>query len=178
MPHRRGTSLMETLVVITVMTLLSGIAVTMICSLMRADDRGAEALSSSMTFSRLARDFRRDVRAAIGAEVTRDADNEPGRLSLGLPGGRLVVYRTDEKQLVRSSQAGPKDKHTEIFRLPKGETRFEFRRDGAMLGLLHRRQRAGTAGNTPPAPAQEIQIWAAVGRDHRFRKQTRDDSQR
>ncbi|MGA2616452.1 MAG: hypothetical protein ABSF26_02510 [Thermoguttaceae bacterium] len=104
---RRGQSLVEMVVVMTVATAVSGVAIALLGAVLQLDGtaRGQTRWVSSM--GRLSEQFRRDVHQASAAAAVREADK--AALRLQLPQGRSVVYRLERGGIVRREQTGPKE---------------------------------------------------------------------
>ncbi len=151
--HRRGFSLVETLVVMSIGTVVLGIAVSMLHVLMRAERSGRDHAAQTGILARLAEQFREDVHAAVG--------QTPGPLKDGwkfaLPNDRTVVYRTLPGELRREESVAGKPLRQESYVLPDGCT-AAIAANKAMPPLIEL------------AVGPKIRIAAVLGRDHRFIK--------
>ena len=115
---RRGTSLIEMLVVITTISfVLSG---TGIClhGMYRADRRTRESLVRHETLQRLALQFRTDAHQAAAVRVKADGNQPAQGMTLAQPNGRSVEYRWADGSIERHLRDGEKRLHDEAFRLP------------------------------------------------------------
>jgi hypothetical protein len=117
---RSGTTLVEMLVSITVAGAIAAAAVSLIAVLLRADVAAREKLRERASVSRLARQFRADVRTALAAE-SADAEPDAGRplVRLALAGGGAVEYRLGDERIVREETAAQGARRVEAFALPK-----------------------------------------------------------
>ena len=97
---RRGYTLIEMIVVMTAGTVLMGIAVTLLCALLRAEGTGRALVERSASLGRLADQFRRDVHAADQAAkgIWRLPGKEGVTLRVPSPhvGGTTAVCRSVE----------------------------------------------------------------------------------
>ena len=146
--RRRGFTLVEMMVAISVGTVLLGLAALLIGSLMKLDRAGRARLAEESRLDRLAQVFRADVHAATGLAPGAPA----GELRLILPGGRSVAYRAGPGAVVRAR--------------PDGEERFALP-PGSMARLDVGRSSVGlTVGREPGHPG--LRVEAVPGTDHRF----------
>ena len=97
---RRGKTLIELMVVISIASVALTLATKTIAHLMRSDAKGRRALTAGMNWNRFARRFRRDVHAAGSAELVQ-RDNK-SVLKLKQPDGTVSEYhsRTDGVDVV------------------------------------------------------------------------------
>jgi len=173
MKNRSGKSLIELVVVISVMSMVMMIAVRTITQLMRADASGGKSLVAGNSLARLARQFRRDVHNAEDAELVTAEENESPRLHLKLTENTIAEYRTFAGKILRSIRRGEETTSRETFHLPRGENRFEIsEEETSIIVLVHVRKTAESYENSPShAPEKEIHIEAIRGRNHRYLKQ-------
>ena len=172
MHRRQGVSLIEALVVMATMSVITTLAATTIVLMMRAEGSGTKSVAASITLSRLATDFRRDVRAAESFEIS---DEKPAELKLQLA-GQDVTYKAEAHTLVRAVTTDGETKSSETYVLAAGEARFETignhnSGEAPLIALVHRRLLAQKSGNKgADAPTREYRIVAGLGIDQRFRK--------
>lgn len=118
-PPRRGTTLIEVLTTVTVLTILLALAAGLIRLLIRLDLSGRDATEAAVSGARLARGFRDDAHRS--AELAPRAA-EAGHLALSLPDGLVVDYRARDHDLVRELRDGDRVRHREVYRLPVRST--------------------------------------------------------
>ncbi len=125
MRRRRGYSLIETLLVISAMAVVFGLCASMIHGLLRLDRAGRARLNEAATLSRLARQFRQDVRAASTSRSS-GKDDPRQELVLSVPPDRAIEYRWSKGRVLRAERApGRADRH-ETYRLPdRAAPRFQ-----------------------------------------------------
>lgn len=171
MNRRAGISLIEMLIVISVMSITLGLAVMTIGFLMRAESGATQAFAASNMLSRLAADFRRDARAAREAEI--GADDEPGELRLILPEGRTVIYRGNGRSVERLVRQEEKLRQREVYRLGSERIEFQVTEEEPRLASLSVTTRLKAVTNTEGAPAgtRVVRIEAVLGRDRRFERE-------
>jgi prepilin-type N-terminal cleavage/methylation domain-containing protein len=173
-PVRNGYSLIEMMVVMTIMGAVLTIGVTGIVRLFRLQSSEVQALSEATVWRRLSRDFRADTHGASTAVCTT-----PDRLELGTATG-LIVWSVEDDTLQRELRPPVEGEavaeSVEHYRLPDGRfvlshspredgrsgiasvviqrsggthTRPTSGRIEAAVGLSRRLQQATTNGGTP-----------------------------
>jgi prepilin-type N-terminal cleavage/methylation domain-containing protein len=170
-PVRSGYTLIEMLLVITVLGVLSAMGAVLIGLLMSAESRGTEGIVVQTTFSRLGRQLRADVHAAESADVVAVGEVVDGRLNLQLEDGGSVHYIAEEGQIVREFERGNDDKLREEYLFPEGTSRFVADGAAGVVRLEHLRPYAtetetGVEG-LQRVPLRLMQIEAALGLDRR-----------
>lgn len=180
-PRRRGFSLVEMLVVIVSMSVLLGVAVTTLTLLMRAGQTATSAVTSSLAVSRLAHDFRREVRAASAAEVEPGENGQPARLRLSVAPDRRVIYWREKTSILRREMSGDEVLRAEKYSVDASEVSFTVPESGQVTLAISTslNDRAPTRGRSVSAVSRRFQIDATVGADRRFQNRRRiNDSSR
>jgi prepilin-type N-terminal cleavage/methylation domain-containing protein len=164
---RRGYSLVEMTVVMTVGAILLGIAVTLLGALLQADRSGRAHIERNTTLGRLADRFRRDVHAGRGQPVAEK--NKAGELTwrFDLDGACSVLYMAGLDEMVRQERVGKTILRQESYALPE-DHRATIAVDGSAGSRIVSLTIAPTESSL--RPGHEIRIDALVGRDHRFAK--------
>jgi prepilin-type N-terminal cleavage/methylation domain-containing protein len=163
--RRRGYTLIEMLVVITVSTVMMGIAVQVLYLLARLEYGGREHVSRATIVARLADQFRSDVHAALRPIPTEAA--EKNQWQFALAGDRAVTYRALPGEVERREQVAGKPVRQESYALPA---------DSAADIVIHTDPAPAMASlvitlpGTASAAGQDIRIDAVLSRDHRFAK--------
>ena len=165
---RRGYSLIEMIVVMTVGATMLGIAVTLLGALMQAERAGRAHIGQNGIFNRLADQFRRDVHAADGLVVVveNDAGESAWRLNLG--DGRSVWYVAGRDEIVREERKGRTVLRQESYRLPD-DCGVTIAADASASPRIVRLTIAPTEASL--RPGHEVRIEAVPGRDGRFARQ-------
>jgi prepilin-type N-terminal cleavage/methylation domain-containing protein len=168
-PRRRGYSLVELLVVISVSSVLASVAVGLIGILMGVDRGGRRHLHETNALARLAQQFRADVAAAESA-----SSDGPHELHLRLSGGRVVDYASEAGQATREERLGQESQMHEQFSLPE-EARLAFevaadQRPAMASASLAAANDAAGAGDSATVRLG-WRVEAAVGRELRFSRQ-------
>jgi prepilin-type N-terminal cleavage/methylation domain-containing protein len=109
---RRGYTLIEMLVVLTVGSAMLGIGIGMLHLLMRAEQSGRDRVHRSGAAMRLAEQFRADAAAAEGAVSTNDTPTQCGFL---LASGRIASYRIESGEARRDEWVMKKLVRTESY---------------------------------------------------------------
>ena len=167
---RRGVSLVELLIVISIATVVVGMCVTTIHLLLRTQRDESRGVRTTVTLSRLAETFRDDVHATSQSEI---GDDETGRrLLLEDEAGRRIVYRADEHQLRRIETLRGAEVHRDTFYFPL-ESKIDFAREEP-LRLVRISIDVGTERSDAPPPervrppSRAVRIEAIADRDRRL----------
>jgi prepilin-type N-terminal cleavage/methylation domain-containing protein len=163
--HRRGFSLIEMLVAITVGTVIFGIAVGTLHLLLRAEHTGRDRLYQTWTLGRLAEQFRSDIHAAVRPIPGDDARQEEWQFALA--GDRIVTYRALPGEVEREQHTAGKLVHRESYVLPSGCSATIAVRSETLPAVA---SLVITGNGTPPAAAGDMSVAAVLGKDHRFTK--------
>jgi type II secretory pathway pseudopilin PulG len=178
--RRGGASLIELLVVISIITALFSMVGVVFHRIFLADQVAMRAALTERTVSRLADQFRRDVHAAITAKRA-EAENGAGvRLELTPrldaatePSASATVnYSIRAGEVLRELIVDGKVTSREVYRLPECQIHLPVATNEAkveMVGLTIERQ-GSTITPQPQAtrPRRTLAIEAALGRDDRL----------
>jgi prepilin-type N-terminal cleavage/methylation domain-containing protein len=165
MRSRRGYSLIEMLVVITVGSLMLGLCVGTIHMILKLDRGGRTQVTERAARARLAQYFRADVRAALRTEP---ATGRSERLSLFLPEQRVVEYKIEPGRVLRVRTEAGTLKNRDAFSLPRksvARLEVEDRAGRTFAGLVVEDQERATPST---ARAGQFRVEGVVGKDHRF----------
>lgn len=125
MSCRRGMSLIEMMIALMVSSVIAGIAVTLVGSLLRTEGVGRRHLAETRALDRLARKFALDVHAAIAVErsvAATDVKTVPPLAVFSTDTGSQIEYRQQERQLLCLDTREGQLVRQESFRLPDGYT--------------------------------------------------------
>jgi type II secretory pathway pseudopilin PulG len=162
MKRAGGMTLVEIIVVLTVGTVLLGIAVGLLDALMQMEGAARQRARTTAMLAELCRQFRDDAHAASGAVPGSDPG---GSLVLRMPSGQTIVYRIESGKITRGEE-GPAASGR--------EDEFPLVQHAAKATLDVRAGPQGGAGVTVlviplsnPAAAP-LRVEAVVSRAHRF----------
>lgn len=165
--NRRGKSLIELMVVISVMSFALAAVGQMTVAMMRADTSQSAAMRRQNAATRLAARFRDDAHAAVRAEV-KVVDGVPG-VALILTADRRVVYSANgegrvsrtiwENGAVEASEAWPSDGCVPRFSLSDDKAT-------AILVLEPGTPTGKSSGASSQGPG--LRVVATVGLDRRM----------
>ena len=117
---RRGTTLVELLVIISVCSVVMCASGVLLHSMYRADKEGRLAIETGATVARLSLQFRRDAHAASEAELLNEANGKASGLAFRGPFQPTIEYRQQGWAVVRRAKQGNKVVHLDSFGLPGG----------------------------------------------------------
>jgi type II secretory pathway pseudopilin PulG len=162
--HRRqrlGKSLLEALVIISLLSLVMGLAVTSLSTLFRVRQQVQRDSEQGAAISRLAARLRSDAHEAVSASAN-------DRLELALANGRTIHYTYAETSIVRQVRRDDTILHHDTFRLSRtGKVAFE--KQGAGPTSLIRLSIRPVESRLPPRDiSRAATIEAAVGLNSRL----------
>lgn len=167
---RRGYTLIEVLVTVSLVTVALTLLATWLTTVMRSQRIARDHLLEIQTRDRLARQFREDVHQARRIESTRSAQEPDAGMRLALVGGRVVTYAMRGQLLERVEQAGDKTLR-EQFQLEDAEAHFEvIDQHQPARAVLVLTTPASSGRNSASAGSNEatLRIEAVVGSNGRF----------
>lgn len=165
MKPRRGFSLIEMLVVISVGTVLLMVAMTVLYTLKETQSKARQRLTEGRMTARLADQFRDDVHAAVRMERMPDEAASPGITvwQLTIDPDTSVRYEIGDRVVRRVLNSGDGKTH-EDYRLPGG-LRARISRADAGSGLATLRFETTGAGGVRTSPVQ-IESLLGFARRH------------
>ena len=165
MIQRRGLSLIEMLVVMTVSVAVVGLVAGMIRLLMKADRAAEDHLVRSGAVDQLSDSFRQHVRAAREAKTVQQDGAD--KLQLKLDEARTVEFLAREQVVIRSEREAGQIRRQDRYTVPVGSAvRFEVQSDekSTTVSLVLARR----LGQPDRGPPRELRVHAMLGRDLRF----------
>ncbi len=181
-PTRRGTSLLEMVVVMGIATVMLGLAVTMIHLMLQAERSSTKTLWYGTSLARFSRTLRQDVHAATSADIPSPPPGGVARLELTLPKQRTVSFQIDRGAVTRTQSEAGEVRHRDVFYFPRDSAiRFERTREPDLVRVVINRPpkpvtRTDPAEGRSTAPrsgSRVLHIEAALARDYRFARRDR-----
>jgi type II secretory pathway pseudopilin PulG len=161
---RRGITLIETLIIVTMVGAVLGLCAVLIQLLGRLNSDARARATALTSLERLARQLREDAHASATAELQEKAAAQPAGLRLLPAPRRSIAYLAQPAEVVRTESDGGNIVRREAYRLPDdGNARFMLRTDGPcrlIVLVLRRMSEGGTLD--PPRP---LEIVALLGKD-------------
>ena len=164
---RRGWTLIEMLMVITVTGVLAVTGAITIGMLMTADTRGGESLIHQTTVARLSAQFRSDLHATSEASIKEFDGAEQRQLILQQVDDSKIIYQASDGMIERHVERDGDDiPRLEHYRLPQGNAHFEFQNGERIVRFVlesRRQPMSEVAAGELPAPATDrLTIEAAA----------------
>lgn len=130
--RRRGYSLAECLIVITLIGTTMGTVALTLHLLYRADRRVHATVAHERSLDRFVAQLRSDTHQAVSATIKQPpSDNEPAtELQLDLPGGQTIQYSVQARNIERVVHRADTVQHRETYPLPASSTGWQLRKDG------------------------------------------------
>ncbi|MCY2992488.1 MAG: type II secretion system protein [Planctomycetota bacterium] len=162
--RRRGFSLVELMIVMTIASVSIGLVGVCLQGLYRAEQRTRQQMTQRAALTQLGLRFRSDSHEA--ARVDRAEQAKPGGtggLVLTVRDGRTITYHADGGQVERTVQRGGQVVHHDAFRLPGVRVAWVLETAGdrtfAAAVILHTPEPGVTTGET----VYEERLEACVG---------------
>jgi prepilin-type N-terminal cleavage/methylation domain-containing protein len=166
--NRRGSSLIELTVTLSILSVVLTLVGKTMVLLMRSERAGGKAIVASHGLTRLANRFRRDVHEAEKSELIAEP-NAVNFLRLTRRDGTVVEYRPRPDGMVVATRRGKTRLSREFFRL-QGVSSFVI--DGGprpVVTLIHVPDHGRIADSKPAAGNdKQIRVEAVRGVDRRF----------
>jgi len=118
---RRGYTLVELVVVISLLSILTGVAAVLLTSVLSHIGRQRSDDQAAVVVRRLAADFRRDAHAALAARVEDLPANPAGKLTFTSADGDAITYSAVTGGVERIAMTDQKTAHRELYRLPRAQ---------------------------------------------------------
>lgn len=119
---RRGKSLVELMVVISILSIVTGMSATILATLYRLHRRYARDMEQAVTLDRLATRLRADAHDAVVAAVDEDC-------TLGLADGRSIQYAFTAPRIIRQVKRDASVLHHDTFLMPR-DAIVQFEKEG------------------------------------------------
>jgi len=154
--YRAAKSLLEVLVVISILSVVFGTSTTMLAALLRVERQFRRDTEQTTSLGRLAAHFRSDVHQAKSCQVAAGC-------KFTMPDGREIHYAAAEREVTREVHRGGALEHRDGFVLPPGAAiRFEsIEQSGAALVRLSIRPEGEPVSGSPAVLTTTID--AAIG---------------
>lgn len=172
-----GISLVEVVVAMAIATVLMGLSMTTLHTIMRAERESSEAVWLGASFQRFSRLFRDDIHAAESVQLEPEKVANPKTLVILKPGGEQITWRIEEFRIDRVVSREGKVLHEDMFYVPAGsEAHFIQQQRLNQAGISIREPGSlvlpdKESGNTPesrPRAAHELAVLSTIGRDYRL----------
>lgn len=176
MYRRRGSALVELLLMLSACSVILTLSAALIHRAMHAQTKSRLMLDVERSSLRLGEHFRRDVHAATAAAAGQEAGGEGVLVRLELGGGGSIEYRHAAGRVERMSAMNDMVHAREAFVFP-AETQFTAAKGSSGLVILSLATSEDTAGDASsqadrPLPSYTVpavlRIEAAMGQGARF----------
>jgi type II secretory pathway component PulJ len=162
--QRRGHTLVEMIVVISVWSVLLGGVAVLMSSLWRIEHASRDHTAMLNSISRLADQFRADAHSARTATLSSDqAESAADGLTMNLASGERIEYRAEAGRVNREERLGDEVKRRESYAFtPDGKVHFEIGKSGRADLLSLSITRALDPDLHEPSEKRTTRIDAAV----------------
>jgi prepilin-type N-terminal cleavage/methylation domain-containing protein len=166
MTKRSGFTLLEMVIVISILAVILPMAGSTLFFLMRAQSQSADALRDAMAITQLSHAFRTDVHAARSARPAQNSQADQAVI-LELDGDRLIEYRAEANDSVsRTVRRGETVERSERFRVGAVHPRFALGEGGLEVAItLSPHARGSVAAERSRPTTAGIRIAAIIGRN-------------
>lgn len=182
--NRAGVSLIQMMVVISLIGVITTVSITMIITMLRSQERATDVWMTQRNLIRLSVDFRRDAHSARSAEIATQNDQPVLIFKVDDTGTKTVRYARIADQVTRQAFHGKQHSQSESYRLPGCDVRFEGLPEtppvskvdsrvvvsGQALRLTCLQPNSAPLNTKMQTPRHNEHIVAVIGRDHRLEK--------
>lgn len=169
-----GISLVEVVVAMGIATVLMGISMTTMNTVMRTERETSKATWLGSSFYRFSRLIRSDIHAADSLDFLDDDTRNSPELTIKRSGNEVVKYRIEGNRIFRIVTRKDQQVHQDVFYLPEGSHAYFFQRkrsNQAGISIDRARQlnlRAQNDANKNEASTRELSIISIIGHDYRL----------
>ena len=172
-----GASLVEVVVAMGIASILMGLSITTLQTVMRAERASSKAVWLGASFQRFSRQFRADIHAATDLKLEKPADQESTELIIQKPDGQQVKYQIQEFRINRMVSQDQQRIHQDTYYLPEGSQAHFIRQqrlNQAGITILEPALVSSTSGrdvkneDKQAALSNEFSIRSSVGHDYRL----------
>ena len=169
--HRRGSMLVEVLLVVSIGSVISAVGIAMIIRMYRIEKTITTTLQTNGVQRRMADEFRQDAHIATAAKLAQNNDADTTEIQFEKTPSETVVWTFEDNRLTRTVRVDDENERSDRFRLPEG-TLVVFgleQTDSPPYAVLHVERATGAKTSAAEIQARrDYQILAGIGRDHRF----------
>ena len=174
-----GISLVEVVIAMGIATILLGISMTTMHTVMRAERETSKAAWLGLSFHRFSRLIRSDIHAATSLEFLEGSTRNSPELTIKKTGDEVVKYRIQGHRISRVVTRNNQRVHQDRFILPKGSHAYFFQRkrlnqagisiDGPSQANNTPQQGGTSVNNSENKPSnKEFKIISTIGHDYRL----------
>jgi len=161
--RRRGYSLVEVVLIVGSVAMILTLCGMFLHMLLKLDRSGRDAIADAGSVARLARQFRRDVRAAAVVKVVPPGASAVGGVDLTAPERPAIAYRAEGQRVVRTETEGTAVTRRESYPLAQfGAAAFQSEGPRVWLTLA----RPGDATGPSLRPGCRVEAW--LGKDRQL----------
>ncbi|MCH9654077.1 MAG: hypothetical protein K0U86_11590 [Planctomycetes bacterium] len=174
-----GISLVEVVVAMGIATILLGISMTTMHTVMRAERETSKAAWLGSSFHRFSRLIRSDIHAATSLEFLEGSTQSSPELTIKKTDAEIVKYRIEGHRIFRVVTRNEQQVHQDGFFLPEGSHAYFFERkrlNQAGIAIdepLHAKNslkqgRTAVKNSELKSSHRELEIISTIGHDYRL----------
>lgn len=169
-----GVSMVEAIVAMGIATIMMGISITTMQTVMRAERETSKATWLGSSFQRLSRLFRSDIHAANSIVLLEETIPKKTELRIHKSRQESVQYCIQKNRIFRVVTKRGEQIHQDVFYLPAGSEAYFFQRKrlnqaGISIGQAQQLNALKQNGDSEnKATVHEISIISTIGYDHRL----------
>lgn len=174
-----GVSLVEVVVAMGIATVLMGISMTTMHTVMRAERETSNAAWLGTSFHRFSRLFRSDIHAATELKFLEGSTQNSSELMIQKPDEERVKYRIQGNKIMRVVSRKKQQVHQDRFFLPEGSHAYFFQRkrlNQAGISIEHSnrvipvsaKETVSNKTSVTKSAKRKLEILSAIGHDYRL----------
>lgn len=179
-----GVSLVEAIVAMGIATVMMGVSIMTMQTVMRAERETSKAAWLGSSFHRLSRILRSDIHAANSIALQNGATLKSTEMTIQKPDNEVVQYRIQKNRLFRVVTQKGEQVHQDAFYLPAESEAYFFQRkrlNQAGISIDRAQQAPALQRNKAPenkAIVNEMSIISTIGFDYRLTSNRKKQSEK
>lgn len=168
-----GISLVEVVVAMGIATVLMGISMTTMHTVLRAERETSKAAWLGSSFHRFSRLIRSDIHAATSLDFQNGSTKSSPELTIQKAGDEVVKYRIEGHRIFRVVSRKDQRVHQDTFHLPEGSHAHFFQQArlnqaGISIDQPDALRILGQNAAEERSDLHELSIISTIGHDHRL----------
>jgi len=173
----KGTSLIEMLLVMSLMSVIFTVGITTLAFLMRVEMKGTARIQDTLNLQKLSHQFREDVGVAQNAVILPQGNSTSSKLKLESENGTSIIYSgsNEGNSILWEKKHSDKTIARNEFRVPQDVLQFEIEKinQRLLVSMLFRLLPEETHENqTVTKPSKSFKVVSLLNQKHAFQNRS------